>query len=434
MSSSNNLIINKSKPFLGKVLIPGDKSISHRSIILGSLSKGKLTITNFLKSDDCLQTISAMRSLGAKIINFNEQIIIEGMGLNNIKKPNKIIDAGNSGTLIRLLTGILSVQNFSSTITGDDSLNSRPMRRIISPLVAHGAMIDSKNFKAPLKVIGNTKLSPIFYKQDVVSAQVKSCLMLAALFIKGESKFYEDIVTRDHTENMLEHLGYDICKSEHEISFKGCQTLLAKDINIGSDISSASFFIVAALILKNSEIKIPNININKYRTGIITVLKKMGANISIINKRFDSNEEIGDLIIKSSQLKPLNIGGEIISTLIDELPILFIACAVSSGISKISGIEELRHKESDRIKSMEEGLNAVGIKTTSTIDSIEINGGDILGGKINSYGDHRIAMAFAIAALISKKSITIIDTKNISTSFPNFIDLMREQRADIYEV
>ena len=434
MSSSNNLIINKSKPFLGKVLIPGDKSISHRSIILGSLSKGKLTITNFLKSDDCLQTISAMRSLGAKIINFNEQIIIEGMGLNNIKKPNKIIDAGNSGTLIRLLTGILSVQNFSSTITGDDSLNSRPMRRIISPLVAHGAMIDSKNFKAPLKVIGNTKLSPIFYKQDVVSAQVKSCLMLAALFIKGESKFYEDIVTRDHTENMLEHLGYDICKSEHEISFKGCQTLLAKDINIGSDISSASFFIVAALILKNSEVKIPNININKYRTGIITVLKKMGANISIINKRFDSNEEIGDLIIKSSQLKPLNIGGEIISTLIDELPILFIACAVSSGISKISGIEELRYKESDRIKSMEEGLNAVGIKTTSTIDSIEINGGDILGGKINSYGDHRIAMAFAIAALISKKSITIIDTKNISTSFPNFIDLMREQRADIYEV
>ena len=434
MSSSNNLIINKSKPFLGKVLMPGDKSISHRSIILGSLSKGKLTITNFLKSDDCLQTISAMRSLGAKIINFNEQIIIEGMGLNNIKNPNKIIDAGNSGTLIRLLTGVLSVQNFSSTITGDDSLNSRPMRRIISPLVAHGAMIDSKNFKAPLKVIGNTKLSPIFYKQDVVSAQVKSCLMLAALFIKGESKFYEDIVTRDHTENMLEHLGYDICKSEHEISFKGCQTLLAKDINIGSDISSASFFIVAALILKNSEIKIPNININKYRTGIITVLKKMGANISIINKRLDSNEEIGDLIIKSSHLKSLNIGGEIISTLIDELPILFIACAVSSGISKISGIEELRYKESDRIKSMEEGLNAVGIKTTSTIDSIEINGGDILGGKINSYGDHRIAMAFAIAALISKKSITIIDTKNISTSFPNFIDLMREQRVDIYEV
>ena len=434
MSSSNNLIVNKSKPFLGKVIIPGDKSISHRSIILGSMVKGKIIITNFLKSDDCLQTISAMKSLGAKITAFDEQIVIEGIGLNNIKKPNKIINAGNSGTLIRLLTGILSVQNFSSTITGDESLNTRPMRRIINPLVAHGAMIDSNNFKAPLKITGNTKLLPINYKQDVASAQVKSCLMLAALFIEGESKFYEDIVTRDHTENLLEHLGYDIDKSDHEISFKGCQTLIAKDINIGSDISSAAFFIVAALILKDSEIKIPNVNINKYRTGIITVLKEMGANISIINRRHDSNEELGDLIIKSSELKSLNIGGEIISTLIDELPILFIACAVSSGVSKISGIEELRHKESDRIKSMEEGLTAIGIKVTSTIDSIEINGGEILGGKINSYGDHRIAMAFAISALVSKKSITIINTKNISTSFPNFIDLMREQRANIYEL
>ena len=434
MSSSNNLIVNKSKPFLGKVIIPGDKSISHRSIILGSIAQGKLTITNFLKSDDCLQTISAMRSLGAKITDFNEKIMIEGMGLNNVKKPNNILYAGNSGTLIRLLTGILSVQNFSSTITGDESLNTRPMRRIIDPLVSHGAVIDSNNFMAPLKIRGNTKLSPISYVQEVASAQVKSCLMLAALFIKGESRFYEDIVTRNHTENLLEHLGYDIDKSQHQISFKGCQTIIAKDINIGSDISSAAFFIVAALILKNSEIKIPNVNINKYRTGIITVLKKMGANISIINKRLDSNEELGDLIIKSSQLKSLNISGEVISTLIDELPILFIACAVSSGVSKISGIEELRHKESDRIKSMEEGLSAIGIKVTSTIDSIEINGGEILGGKINSYGDHRIAMAFAIAALVSKKSITIIDTKNISTSFPNFIDLMREQRANIYEL
>jgi 3-phosphoshikimate 1-carboxyvinyltransferase len=434
MSSPNNLIVNKSKPFLGKVIIPGDKSISHRSIILGSMVKGKIIITNFLKSDDCLQTISAMKSLGAKITAFNEQIMIEGMGLNNIKKPNKIIKAGNSGTLIRLLTGILSVQNFSSTITGDESLNTRPMRRIISPLVAHGATIDSNDFMAPLKITGNTKLAPINYRQDVASAQVKSCLMLAALFIKGESKFYEDIVTRDHTENLLEHLGYDIDKSDHEISFKGCQTLIAKDINIGSDISSAAFFIVAAIILKDSEIKIPNVNINKYRTGIISVLKEMGANISIINRRHDSNEELGDLIIKSSELKSLNIGGEIISTLIDELPILFIACAVSSGVSKISGIEELRHKESDRIKSMEEGLRAIGIKVTSTIDSIEINGGEILGGKINSYGDHRIAMAFAISALVSKKSITIINTKNISTSFPNFIDLMREQRANIYEL
>ena len=434
MSPSNNLIINHSKPFLGKLLIPGDKSISHRSIILGSLAKGTLTITNFLQSDDCLQTISAMRSLGAKIIDHNEQIIIEGIGLNSIIKPKKIIDAGNSGTLIRLLAGILSTQKFTSTITGDESLTSRPMKRIIEPLTAHGATIDSNDFKAPLTIIGNTKLSPINYKQDIASAQVKSCLMLASLFIEGESKFYEDIITRDHTENLLEHLDYNINRLDNETTIKGCETLIAKDITIGSDISSAAFFIVAALIIKFSEITIPNININKYRTGVITALKKMGANISITNVRVNSNEKIGDFVIKSTELKSINLGGDIISTLIDELPILFIACAVSSGVSKITGIKELRYKESDRIKSMEEGLIAVGIKVTSTIDSIEINGGEIMGGKINSYGDHRIAMAFAIAGLVAKKSITIVNTKNISTSFPTFIELMREQGANIYEL
>ncbi len=434
MSSSNNIIVNNSRPFLGKLMIPGDKSISHRSIILGSLATGKLIITNFLKSDDCLHTISAMRNLGAKITDHKEQIMIEGIGLDNIKEPKKIIDAGNSGTLIRLLTGILSAQNFTSSITGDESLSSRPMKRIIEPLASHGAVINSNNFKAPLTIIGNSKLSPINYKQDIASAQVKSCLMLASLFIEGESKFHEQTITRDHTENLLEHLEYNIIRSNNETRIKGYEVLSAKDITIGSDMSSAAFFIVAALILNNSEIKIPNVNINKYRTGIIVVLEKMGADISMINKRVDSNEEIADLIIKSTQLKSINIGGEIISTLIDELPILFIACAVASGVSKITGIKELRYKESDRIKSMEEGLTTVGIKVTSTIDSIEINGGEIMGGKIDSYGDHRIAMAFAIAGLVSKKSITILDTKNISTSFPTFIDLMREQGADIYEV
>ena len=434
MSSSNNLIVNNSRPFLGKLMIPGDKSISHRSIILGSIAKGKLIITNFLKSDDCLHTISAMRNLGARITDHKEQIMIEGIGLNDIKKPKNIIDAGNSGTLIRLLSGLLSTQNFTSKITGDESLTSRPMKRIIEPLASHGASINSNHFKAPLTIVGNTKLLPINYKQDIASAQVKSCLMLAALFIEGESKFYEKIITRDHTENLLEHLEYNITRSNNETRIKGCEVLSAKDITIGSDISSAAFFIVAALILNKSEITIPNVNINKYRTGIIVVLEQMGADISILNKRVDSNENIADLIIKSTQLKSINLGGEIISTLIDELPILFIACAVSSGVSKITGIKELRYKESDRIKSMEEGLIAVGIKVTSTIDSIEINGGEIMGGKINSYGDHRIAMAFAIAGLVAKKSITIVNTKNISTSFPTFIDLMREQGANIYEL
>jgi 3-phosphoshikimate 1-carboxyvinyltransferase len=424
MRSSNNLIVNNSRPFLGKLMIPGDKSISHRSIILGSLAKGKLIITNFLKSDDCLHTISAMRNLGARITDHKEQIMIEGIGLDNIKKPKNIIDAGNSGTLIRLLSGLLSTQNFTSKISGDESLTSRPMKRIIEPLASHGASINSDNFKAPLTIVGNTKLSPINYKQDIASAQVKSCLILASLFIEGESKFYEKIITRDHTENLLEHLEYNITRSNNETRIKGCGVLSAKDITIGSDISSAAFFIVAALILNKSEIKIPNVNINKYRTGIIVVLERMGADISILNKRVDSNENIADLIIKSTQLKPINLGGEIISTLIDELPILFIACAVSSGVSKITGIKELRYKESDRIKSMEEGLIAVGIKVTSTIDSIEINGGEIMGGKINSYGDHRIAMSFAIAGIYC--GMNIDDVECIETSFPNFFDILQE--------
>jgi 3-phosphoshikimate 1-carboxyvinyltransferase len=233
---------------------------------------------------------------------------------------------------------------------------------------------------------------------------------------------------------MLEHFNYKITRSENESTIVGRQMLTAKDIVIGSDISSAAFFIVAALISEGSKITLPNININKYRLGIIHVLQKMGADIKIYNKRSESNELIGDIDVTSSKLSSITLDGNIISTLIDELPILFIACSVASGISKISGIEELRHKESDRIKSMEEGLKAVGINVSSKNDSIEIEGKEIVGGKINSFGDHRIAMSFAIAGLVSKKSITITDTKNICTSFPTFVDILREQGAEVYEI
>ncbi len=434
MSNHNNLIINKSKSFHGKINIPGDKSISHRSIILGSIADGTLKITNFLNSDDCLNTISAMKMLGADITLNKTQVTIKGLGLFGLKKPNSVIDAGNSGTLIRLLTGVLATQNFSSSISGDDSLRNRPMRRIIEPLSNVGAEIQSVNFKAPLTITPKTKISPISYTQEIASAQIKSCMILAALFIKGKHKFYEKIPTRDHTENLLEHFGCDITRSKNTFTISGHQKLLAKNIEISADISSASFFIVAALILKDSEITIPDVNINEYRIGIIAVLQKMNASINIKNIRVVSNEKIADLEIKYSKLKSITIGGDIISTLIDELPILFIACAVSEGVSNISGIEELRYKESDRLKAMEEGLKCIGVDVTSTTDSLSITGGEILGGKVKSYGDHRVAMSFAIAGLISKKSITINDTKNISTSFPTFVELMRQQRVNIFEI
>jgi 3-phosphoshikimate 1-carboxyvinyltransferase len=434
MNSSNNLLVNKSNPFIGTIIIPGDKSISHRSVILGSLSNGQVSVKNFLNSEDCLCTVSAMRQLGAKIVIDNTSLTIDGLGLTGLKNPANVIDAGNSGTLIRLLTGVLAIQNFNSEITGDSSLKERPMKRIIDPLHTCGANILSDNYKAPLKINGNVNLKPINYKQQIASAQIKSCLMLASLFIDGTSYFHESVTTRDHTENMLEHFNYKITRSENESTIVGRQTLTANDVVIGSDISSAAFFIVAALISKGSKITLPNININKYRIGIIHALKIMGANIKIYNKRTESNELVGDLDVTSSKLKSITLDGNIISTLIDELPILFIACSVASGVSKISGIEELRHKESDRIKSMEEGLKAVGIKVSSTNDSIEIEGSEIFGGKINSFGDHRIAMSFAVAGLISKKSITITNTKNICTSFPTFVDIMREQGAYVYEI
>ena len=434
MSSPNNLIINKSKPLIGNLKIPGDKSISHRSIILGALSNGELTISNFLTSDDCNATISAMRELGADITVNDNQVHIKGKGLFSLKQPKKIIDAGNSGTLIRLLTGVLAVQDFDSMITGDDSLKKRPMGRIIKPLTSCGAKIKSNEHKAPLSIYGSTSLNPIEYDQDVASAQVKSCLILSALFISGQSTFYEEIQTRDHTENLLEHLSYKINRDSNSLSLKGKQNLIAKDIFIGSDISSAAFFIVASLIVDGSCIEMRNVNINKLRTGIVTVLKGMGADIEISDIKKVSNELIGNIKVRYSKLKCADIKGEIIPSLIDELPILFIACACASGTSKISGIEELRYKESDRIMAMENGLRAIGINVHSSKDSIEITGGKITGGKVNSYDDHRIAMSFAIAGLISQHSLTIMDTQNISTSFPTFVTILRELGVEVFEV
>ncbi len=434
MTSPNHLIVNKSNPLIGKIQIPGDKSISHRSIILGSLSEGQLKISNFLTSTDCVATVNAMRQLGAEITINDNQVYIKGNGLYGLKEPSNIIDAGNSGTLIRLLSGILAAQHFNSSITGDESLKKRPMARIIKPLVSYGAIIEADDYKAPLKIMSSKSLSAIRYEQDIASAQVKSCLMMSALYVEEESTFFEKIPTRDHTENLLEHLGYEIYRRDNTMSFKGRQKLIAKDIAIGSDISSASFFIVAGLIVKDSHVEFSNVNINKYRTGIISVLKQMGAHIEISNIKRISNEYVGDIKVKYSKLKSIEICGEIIPSLIDELPILFIACSAASGVSKISGIEELRYKESDRIKAMENGLNTIGIKVSSTQDSIEITGGKIFGGKIDSYDDHRIAMSFAVAGLISETSLTIMNTRNIATSFPNFVTLLKNLGSEVYEI
>ncbi len=434
MNSSNNLIINSSPPLIGEIKIPGDKSISHRAVLIASLANGRSKIDNFLFSDDCICTIKAVEDLGIKVDLSEQSLYINGKGLRGLSCSDSTFNAGNSGTLMRLLTGVLAAQNFSSSISGDESLSQRPMSRIINPLCEIGAQIESKSGKAPLKIIQPQNLTPINYVQEIASAQVKSCLIFTSLFIDGTSTFIESIPTRDHTENLLEHFKYPIERNNGKSTIHGQYSFNAKDITIPSDISSAAFFIVGALINKESHITLRNININPLRTGIIEVLKKMGASINIFNIKTLSNELVADIEVKYSKLKSISLNGEIISSLIDELPILFIACALSSGISTIKGIEELRYKESDRILSMQNGLEKIGINVTSTNDSITIEGGKISGAEIDSFNDHRVAMAFAVCGLVSNESITIKNTKNIATSFPQFVDTLRDMGAQIFEI
>ena len=433
MTNNSSIIINQSNNLEGEINIPGDKSITHRAVMLGSLSRGRMDITNALLSEDCKRTINAFILLGVKISVSKNIISIYGNGLHSLKPPTEDIDAGNSGTLARLISGILAVQDFNSSLTGDKSLIQRPMKRVIEPLLEAGATIRSSNNMLPLSFI-KSSLSPIRYTSKLPSAQVKSCLLLASLFIQGKSIIAEDTKTRDHTERMLEYLNYPIDIDGKLITLSGLGVIEAKDISVPSDISSAAFFIIASLIQDDSHVTMKSIGINPLRTGILDILGQMGADIQIVNSNSINNEPVADILVKSSKLSPINISGDIISRLIDELPILFIACACCEGDSLISGIEELRHKESDRIQSMQEGLIRLGIKVETTLDSIKITGGDFKGGIVNSYGDHRVAMSFLVAGLISKKPITVIDTDNINTSFPSFIKILKDQNNEIYNL
>ena len=428
-----NIIINGSNSFDFQVKIPADKSITHRAIIIASMCASEIRLLNPLLADDCLSTIEVMRQLGAKIKQEGSDLIVHGKNYLNFTQPKRKLYAGNSGTLIRLISGILSMQNFPSEIFGDDSLMNRPMDRVSNPLREIGCKLDTSKGKPPIKFHPSDSKKSFKYINELPSAQVKSCMIFAAIYLQGESVIKETISTRDHTERLLTYLDYPIKIIGSNIHITGQGRMNAKEIKIPNDISSASFLIAAALIKENSKLFMKDINFNERRIGIIKVLEKMGAKISINNKRNETNDTIVDITSEYSALKPINISGDVISDLIDELPILFIVCAACKGVSNINNIEELRYKESDRINSMEKGLNILGIKTESTQSSIKIYGGDFTGGIVDSYGDHRVAMAFSIAALISKKPITILNTDNISTSFPNFIDILIEIGVELYE-
>ena len=414
----------------GKISVPGDKSISHRCVMFGSVAKGTTEVHHFLKGADCLATIRCMRTLGIDIEEKGSSVIIHGKGLHGLSAPSGILDAGNSGTTTRLLSGILAGQTFDSKISGDESLNSRPMKRIITPLTQMGAHISSilRNGCAPLYITPG-ELHGIHYNSPVASAQVKSCILLAGLYAEGETSVTEPSLSRNHTELMLKEFGADIRSSysldstEATASIRPCEELYGQKITVPGDISSAAYFIAAGLIVPDSEILIEGVGINPTRAGILKVCEDMGGDITLLNERIEGHEKIADILVRTSRLHSTEISGGIIPTLIDEIPVIAVMAATAEGTTVIKDAAELKVKETDRIETVTDNLKAMGCDVTPTDDGMIIRGGRPLkGASIHTLLDHRIAMAFSIAALTAEGNTKILDSRCIDVSYPDFYD------------
>ncbi len=418
----------------GNIRVPGDKSISHRAMMLGAIAEGTTNVTGFLTGADCLATQAAFAAMGVKIESPQaENLIIHGVGLHGLTAPKKPLDLGNSGTSIRLLTGLLAGQKFASELTGDDSLRKRPMGRIVKPLREMGAQIDMSNHDyPPLRIHGQQTLHGIRYQMPVASAQVKSGLLLAGLYAQGETVIQESVLTRDHTERMLAAFNYPLQRENNTVRLIGQKKLTATTINIPADISSAAFFMVGAVIATGSDIVLQQVGVNPTRCGVIHILRKMGAQIELLNERVESGEPIADIHVRSSVLHGITIPKAWVPAAIDEFPAIFIAAACAEGKTILQGAEELRVKESDRIQTMVDGLKILGVNAQAQPDGVIIEGGAMQGGKINSHGDHRVAMAFAMAGLRATAEIEIIDCANVATSFPNFVKLAQQAGLEIY--
>ena len=429
-----NFISSPVKELKGEITVPGDKSISHRSIIFGAIAKGTTTVDGFLEGEDCLATLKAFQSMGVHIERPKpQQVVIHGVGKYGLQKPDRIVDCGNSGTSIRLLAGLLAAQNFDSKLTGDESLQKRPMERVSRPLIQMGADITTTDGKPPLHIHGGKSLKGITYDMPQASAQVKSCLLLAGLYGDGETTIIEPGVTRDHTERMLTTLSYPVKKNGNKITINSDDECLGTNIMVPGDISSAAFFIVAATLIKGSELLIKNVGINPTRTGVIQILNQMGANISIQNERMYGEEPVADLFIRYAELNGIDIPVSLVPLAIDEFPIIFIAAACAKGKTRLHGAKELRSKESDRLAAMVQGLQNLGVEAQAFEDGVLINGGTLKGGIVDSFHDHRIAMAFSIAGAVAKNSITIKHCTNVATSFPSFVQTARQVKLAIEE-
>ncbi|MBE5978649.1 MAG: 3-phosphoshikimate 1-carboxyvinyltransferase [Paenibacillaceae bacterium] len=412
----------KASPLRGELSIPGDKSISHRSIMFGSLAKGTTEITNFLQGADCLSTIACFEKMGIGIENNGDSVIVHGNGLFGLKKPDTILDCGNSGTTTRLISGILAAQDFDVTLTGDESIKKRPMKRIMDPLSHMGADIRSLegNGCAPLVITGK-KLYGIHYTSKVASAQVKSAILLAGLYADGETKVTEPYVSRNHSEIMLKYFGADVSAEGTTATIRPAKELYGNRIVVPGDISSAAFFIAAGLLVPGSEILLKHVGINPTRDGILSVCRDMGADITLLNKNTDSGEPTADILVKSSTLHGTEIGGSIIPTLIDELPVIAAMACFAEGETVIRDAGELKVKESNRIEVMVRNLSAMGADVTETEDGMIIRGGRTLhGAVIDSKLDHRIAMTFAVAGLCAEGETVIKGAECVNISYPGF--------------
>lgn len=411
----------------GALRVPGDKSVSHRSIMFGSLAEGTTEITGFLEGEDCLATLNAFRALGVQIEGPDKgRIIINGVGMHGLKAPSAPIDLGNSGTSMRLLSGLFSGQSFDVELSGDASLSTRPMKRVTDPLAQMGAeVLTTAAGTPPLKIKSGKKLHGISYDMPMASAQVKSCLLLAGLYAEGQTCVTEPAPTRDHTERMLCGFGYPVTTEGNKICLTGGFSLKATTIDVPADISSATFFMVGAAIAEGSDVTLDHVGINPTRVGVINILREMGANIEILNEHEIGGEPVADIHVVASPLHGIKIPEDQVPLAIDEFPAIFVAAACAEGETVLTGAEELRVKESDRIQVMADGLQVLGVDAKPTPDGIVIQGGKMGSGTVDSHGDHRIAMSFAMAALCAEGEIHIRDCANVNTSFPGFVDLAR---------
>jgi 3-phosphoshikimate 1-carboxyvinyltransferase len=416
-----------SRSLRGEIIVPGDKSISHRAIMFASLARGVSQVRGLLRGEDCLSTLKAFQAMGVEVTEKGEdELIITGRGLDGLQEPIDVIDCGNSGTTMRLLTGILAAQPFFSVLTGDQYLCKRPMGRVMNPLTEMGAKILGRdnNTKAPLAIDGGGLIAAE-YRSPVASAQVKSAILLAGMQIEGTTTVYEPHLSRDHSERMLRYFGADIMSFEGGASVNGRVALEGREVMVPGDISSAAFFLVAGLIVPDSELLLKNVGINPTRSGIIDILQQMGGSIELLNQRELSGEPVADLLVKSSALKGVEIGGELVPRAIDEFPVISVAAAFAEGLTVIRDAKELRVKETDRIAAMCASLEKLGALIDPLEDGMRITGGQPLkGGTVHSYGDHRIAMSMAVAALAAESEVLIEDTGCTATSFPNFWDLL----------